>query len=129
MLVWEKMRRELGLGERSDHEGTGERTRGRAGCAHPASLAVRRRSATAGRREGLGVSPTWFRLGSRAASRHRKWPGGGGLGTNSEMGFRPQRWLHGQLRVPIPRSRKALAPCGDLEPQGLLCIQDQEAWV
>ena len=121
--MWEKIRRELGLGEPSDREGTGEWTRGKAGCAHPASLAVLGRSATAGGR-GSACPRAGFALAV-----HRKWPGGGGLGTNSEMGFRPQRWHHDQLRVPIPRSRKALAPCGDLEPQGLLCIQDQEAWV
>lgn len=77
------------------------------------------------------MSPSCVRLGSRAAPRHPGTGNGPGAvaSAQTQMGFRPRRWHRGQLRVPIPRSRKALAPCGDLEPQDLLCIQDQEAWV
>lgn len=118
---------ELGLGERLDRGGAGERTRGWAGCAHPASLAARGRSATAGGR-GSGCPQAAFAL---AVVPHPGTGNGPGAvaSAQTQMGFRPRRWHRGQLRVPIPRSRKALAPCGDLEPQDLLCIQDQEAWV
>lgn len=105
------------MGEPSDRDeaGDGARKRVLAGWAHPASLAVLGTSLKAGGRGS--ACPEMGSPGQSCrtqAPRQRKWPGGGGLGTDSEMGFRPQRWHHGQLRVPIPRSRKALAPCGDL---------------
>ena len=80
MLVWEKMRRELGLGERLDRDRAEERTRGWAGCAHPASLAVRGRSAVAGGR-GSGCPQAAFALavvphpGTQAPEMARgRWP-------------------------------------------------------
>ena len=80
MLVWEKMRRELGLGERLDRDRAEERTRGWAGCAHPASLAVRGRSAMAGGR-GSGCPQAAFALavvphpGTQAPEMARgRWP-------------------------------------------------------
>lgn len=72
--------KELGLGERLDRGGAGERTRGWAGCAHPASLAVRGRSATAGGR-GSGCPQAAFALavvphpGTQAPEMARgRWP-------------------------------------------------------
>lgn len=79
MLVWEKMRRELGLGERSDREGTRERTRGKARCAHLASLAVRGRSATAGGRgsacprAGFALAGTGNGPGAVASAQTQRW--------------------------------------------------------
>lgn len=95
--------KELGLGEQfRPRRSRGERTRGWAGCAHPASLAVRGRSA--GRREGLEGVPKLRSPWRRAAPRHPGTGNGPGAvaSAQTQMGFRPRRWHRGQLRVPIP---------------------------
>lgn len=108
------MRRELGLGEPSDRVEARGRTRGLVGWAHillPLQSAGRapRQAGGARRVPEMGSPGQSCRT---QAPRQRKRPGGGGLGTDSEMGAQTQRWdsdrsagIMVSYGVPIPRSQ------------------------